>query len=182
MPHEISRLGYVLLGLLHASPSSGYDLRKVFALTPMSTFSDSPGAIYPALRRLERAGFVSGRVKGGSGSRRRQVFQLTSTGTAALKQWLIRPLEHEDVVRRMPELALRFAFMDLVVGKRGSIRFLKSLERELKAYVPTLRQHLESTKSRMRLSSRLALESGIRVYETHLRWARESITAYEKEM
>jgi DNA-binding PadR family transcriptional regulator len=148
----------------------------------MSTFSDSPGAIYPALRRLQRAGLVRGQVEGGPGSRRRQVFRLTSTGTAALKKWLTLPIEHEDVVRRMEELSLRFAFMDLVVGKHGSIRFLKSLERELKAYVPTLRQYLESTKSQMRLSSRLALESGIRGYETRLRWAREAVSAYEKEV
>ena len=182
MKQEISRLGYALLGLLHANPSSGYDLRKIFALTPMSTFSDSPGAIYPALRRLQRAGLVRGQVEGGSRSRRRRVFQLTSTGTTALKQWLTLPLEHEDVVRRMEELSLRFAFMDLVVGKHGSVRFLKSLERELKAYVPTLRQYSESTKGTMPLSSRLALESGIRGYETHLRWAREAVSAYEKEV
>lgn len=182
MSYAISRLGYALLGLLHASPSSGYDLRKIFALTPMSTFSDSPGAIYPALRRLQKDGLVRGRVEGGVGSRRRQVFQLTSTGTAALKKWLTLPLEHEDVVRRMEELSLRFAFMDSVVGKHRSLQFLKALERELKAYVPTLRQYMESMKSKLPLSGHLALESGIRGYETHLRWAREAVSAYEKEV
>ena len=54
MSARVSLLGYALLGLLHQKPSSGYALRRVFATTPMGTFSDSPGAIYPALGRLER--------------------------------------------------------------------------------------------------------------------------------
>src|SRR5258708_31023457 len=46
-----SLLGFAILGMLHARPQSGYDLRKAFVATPMRLFSDSPGAIYPALRR-----------------------------------------------------------------------------------------------------------------------------------
>jgi len=62
----IPLLGYALLGLLHQKERSGYDLRKVFTHTPVKHFSDSPGAIYPALRRLERR-----RSAHGSGSRKR---------------------------------------------------------------------------------------------------------------
>jgi hypothetical protein len=47
---KIPALGYALLGLL-MKPSSGYDLRKIFSSTSMKTYSGSPGAIYPALRR-----------------------------------------------------------------------------------------------------------------------------------
>jgi hypothetical protein len=39
-------------------PCSGYDLRGFFAGQPMATFSDSPGSIYPALKRLEKSGLV----------------------------------------------------------------------------------------------------------------------------
>src|SRR5260370_3518580 len=63
---EISLLAYALLGLLRQQPRSGYDLRKIFANTPMGTFSDSPGAIYPALQRLEKHGLVSSRVHASS--------------------------------------------------------------------------------------------------------------------
>ena len=37
-------------------------VKKIFALTPMAGFSDSPGAIYPALRKLERNNLVERRV------------------------------------------------------------------------------------------------------------------------
>ena len=61
---KIPSLGYALLGLLQ-KPSSGYDLRKVFSSTSMKTYSDSPGAIYPALRRLEHRGLVRGTIEEG---------------------------------------------------------------------------------------------------------------------
>jgi len=56
--------------LLWQSPRSGYDLRKFFSATPMMSFSDSPGAIYPALRRLEQRGFIRGQAEG---ARRRKI-------------------------------------------------------------------------------------------------------------
>ena len=56
---DIPLLGHALLGLLHGSSLSGYDVRKIFTETPMGSFSNSPGAIYPALERLEKAGLRS---------------------------------------------------------------------------------------------------------------------------
>jgi DNA-binding PadR family transcriptional regulator len=82
MSAPVSLLGYALLGLLHQRPSSGYALRKTFATTPMGTFSDRPGAIYPALRRLERQGLVRGRVESSAGLRQKQTFRLTPQGLA----------------------------------------------------------------------------------------------------
>jgi DNA-binding PadR family transcriptional regulator len=178
---SISVLGYALLGLLYSQPSSGYDLRKIFALTPLRTFSDSPGAIYPALRRLEERRLIRGKVEEGSGLRRRKIYRLSAGGVAELKKWLTRPVTSEDVVRGMEELLLRFAFMDSVIGRSVSIEFLRALERELKSYVPTLREFLKSEQSKMPTSGRLALESGIRSYEAHLRWVRDAIATYRSE-
>ena len=95
MDAHVSLLGYALLGLLHQRPGSGYVLRKIFATTPMGTFSDSPGAIYPALRRLERQGLVRGRVEQSAGLRQKQTFRLTPGGKAALEEWLERPLTRD---------------------------------------------------------------------------------------
>jgi DNA-binding PadR family transcriptional regulator len=180
MKRDIGLLGYALLGLLHDNPSSGYALRRVFALSPMTSFSDSPGAIYPALRRLEQAGLVRGYVERSSGSRRRRVFHLTPAGIAELERWLGAPPTRDDVTRRLDELTLRFAFMDQVMGKPASARFLEAMEAALEGYIPALRTYLKSATKQMPLSARLALESGIRGYETHLRWTREARAAYGK--
>ena len=178
MKERVSLLGYALLGLLNQRPGSGYALRKMFASTPIGTFSDSPGAIYPALRRLERQGHIRGRVAQSAGLRRKQLFQLTPRGKATLREWLERPLKREDVVAGLKEVMLRFAFTDAAIGPAASVRLLRDLARELEAYVPTLHTYLREHRAAMPLSGRLALESGIRSYDDLSRWAADALVAY----
>jgi DNA-binding PadR family transcriptional regulator len=98
---RIPLLGRALLGLLIDAPLSGYDIRRLFTQTPLATFSDSPGAIYPALKRLEAAGFVRGRVERSAGLRQRRLFRVTPAGKAALES--LRALQHE-LTTYLPEL------------------------------------------------------------------------------
>ncbi len=178
MSEPITLLGYVLLGLLQQGPASGYDLRKLFATTPLMTFSDSPGAIYPALRKLERQGLIEGEVEQGSGLRLRRVFRLTSDGQRALRDWLTQPVTRDDVVHNLNQLMARFGFMDEAVGPAGSIHLLEEMERELAAYLPELRTYVEGNESGMPLSGRLALDSGVRSYQALLEWSRAARAAY----
>lgn len=173
-------LAYALLGSLHQQPRSGYDLRKIFANTPMGTFSDSPGAIYPALQRLERSRLVSSRVHPSRGIRRRRLYRPTSSGRRAFKVWQTKSIARDDVVHRVDELMLRFSFMDQTVGPDQATRFLKALAKELGAYIPNLRHFLRVQGAGMPVSGRLAVESGIRGYETLLDWAKKSLAAYKK--
>jgi DNA-binding PadR family transcriptional regulator len=64
----------------------------------MASFSDSPGAIYPALARLETNGLVRGHIVEGSGLRRRKIYSLTAAGKAKLADWLSVAVTREDVV------------------------------------------------------------------------------------
>jgi len=178
--NDHSLLGFALLGLLQKTPMSGYDLRKIFATTAMGSFSDSPGAIYPALRRLETQGWVQGKVESGAGLRRRQVFKPTAQGLAALKAWLRKPVTRDDVVRRIGDLMLRFAFMDQVLGPDQAARFLRTFAEEISTYLPELRKYLDSHAGEMPLSARLALECGIGEYEARLQWATKSAAAYQR--
>jgi len=177
---EVSVLGYALLGLLQQQDRSGYDLRKIFSSTPMTSFSDSPGSIYPALRRLEQRGLVRSRVQERSGLRRRRLFHLTPAGSAELKRWQRLPIVRDDIIRGTGELMLRFSFMDESLGAAESLRFLTAMKAELTAYIPTLRTFLEEQGNGMVLSGRLALESGINNYECLLNWARNAIRSYER--
>jgi DNA-binding PadR family transcriptional regulator len=178
---NLSLLGYALLGLLEPHPGSGYDLRKIFAQTPMWSYSDSPGAIYPALARLEKSGLVRGRVEASAGLRQRKIFRVTAPGMAELKKWLRKPVSRDQVIREMGELMLRFAFTERVLGSPAALQFLKDLEKELRRYVPTLREFLDAQKDAMPLSGRLALESGIRGYESQLSWTKYAIAMYAKK-
>jgi DNA-binding PadR family transcriptional regulator len=176
-----SLLGFALLGLVRLrQPCSGYDLRKVFTHTPMGTFSDSPGAIYPALQRLEKLSLIHGSVENTATVRRRKLYRITSKGEAALKQWLGKPVERADVIRRMGDLSLRFAFLEEVLGQDTCIHFLESLLKALASYIPTLHEHLKTHRAHMPLSASLALQSGIMGYESKMAWAKLAIKRYRR--
>ena len=177
----VSKLGFALLGLLRQNPSSGYDLRKISSTTAMTTYSDSPGAIYPALQRLQGQGLIRGSIESGAGLRRRQVFRLTPQGAAELKRWITRPVVRADVIRGLDEVMLRFAFSEQAAGPAASVRILKFLQSELTLYIPDLHQQLRAGKAAMPTSGRLALESGIQGYECLLQWTRKAIATYRRE-
>jgi DNA-binding PadR family transcriptional regulator len=178
--NEISQLGFALLGLIHQQPMSGYDLRKVFTATAMGSYSDSPGAIYPALKRLEAGGLLSGSVEKSASLRKRRVFVITADGLAAFKTWLKSPVSRNAVVRNVDELLLRFAFMDGALGPSHSLGFLEQFAEHVANYIPELRQFLAVQRNEMPTSARLALECGIQRYGSHLDWARSSIAVYQR--
>ena len=179
--NDTSQLGYALLGLIHQQPMSGYDLRKIFISTAMGSYSDSPGAIYPALTRLEAHGLARGTVEKTTSLRKRRVFKITPAGLAAFTAWLQRPMTRDDVMRHIGDLMLRFAFMDGTLGPLQAVRFLRQFGDEIAAYLTSLQQYHASHASEMPLSGRLALECGIQEYEVRLRWARASVALYERK-
>ena len=175
-------LGYALLGLLHQKPASGYDLRKIFAETPMGNFSDSPGAIYPALRRLEEKKFVRSVVEKRAGIRLRKLLTVTPAGLSELSAWLQEPLEQADVATRLNEIMLRFSFADSVVGEAGTLHFLQSFEQQLKIYVPGLQKLHKLNSAKMPTSAALALENGVLGYEAQLKWVQHAIAVYKRKV
>ena len=170
-----STLELALIGLLKQQAQSGYNLRKTFATTAMRHFSDSPGAIYPALRRLEQRGWIAaeGSYGNGSGERRhRRAFRMTAAGDTALIECLCRPVTRDDVIWRMPELMLRFAFMDGNVPRSTTLLFLEQFEQALGAYLAELRTSFARMISTIPINTGLlAFQSGIESMEAQLAWA-----------
>jgi DNA-binding PadR family transcriptional regulator len=163
-------------------PRSGYDVKKTFTTTPMGRFSDSPGSIYPALRRLEQAGLVQGAVDDSRPLRPRKVFRLTRKGQVALERWVSKPVERDDLVRRGEQLMLRFAFMETLVAPDVVIRFLTELRSTIQSYVEELEQHLASAGAGMSLHGRLALEGGIEGHRAHALWSDKALRRIRREV
>jgi DNA-binding PadR family transcriptional regulator len=175
-------LGYALVGLIHLQPQSGYDLRKIFETTPMGHYSSSPGAIYPALKRLERQGLIRGEVAGGDTMRPKRVYQSTARGVEALRRWVSQPIDKGDLVRNDDELMLRFAFMGSVVDDDTTIRFLEQMLEALEVYIPELRQVLSAMPDEGPPHGRLALISGIEMYKTRRRWVRRALAEFAPDV
>ena len=168
-----SDLSLAILGLLSLGPLSGYGLRKVFLTTAMRAFSASPGAIYPALRRLEKDGLIEGTVQKTHTLRPRRVFALTKQGRAALVETVTRPVTRDDVVRRVDHLLLRFSFMSGLVGNEKIRRFLDTLAKETEGYLRKLEAELEATGPSMPFSGRAAFEQGVEGFRGIVRMAKK---------
>ncbi len=169
----LSTLTLAVMGLTGQGPMSGYDLRKVFSTTPMGHFSSSPGAIYPALKRLEKDGLVAARGK--EALRGKVVYGLTGKGKRALKGHLSQTVTREDVIWRLDELILRFAFMGQVLGADKTIQFLEQFAREVERYVEHLKLYLDEVFDGIPINARLAMEHGIANYGMNAKWARGAI-------
>ena len=108
-----------------AAPSSGYDLKRIFAATPMGVYLPSSGTPYPALRRLEQRGLVKVKApsgQGGQSARHRRVYESTQTGQAAHLDWLRAPVEPATVSRDLGLHLMRFAITEhLLPPKRCSL-------------------------------------------------------------
>ncbi len=170
-PRLPARLGRILLGLLAHGPMSGYDLRKVLVDTPMATFSDSPGAVYPALRRLQEEGLVRPQAGAAPSGRGRRALEVTAKGRARLRAWLFGPVARADIMGRPNELMLRFSFMSALAGEGEILAFLDAFRQGLKAYSAELEAFHAAAAPAMLPTGRLASEAGIEGYRTLLQWA-----------
>lgn len=174
-------LEYALLGLLHQQPQSGYDLRKIFEMTALGNYSGSPGAIYPALRRLEKHDLIEGEVDSSKEMRPRKLFRPTEAGRGRFRDWLVCDIERGDVERRMDELMLRFAFHATLDSRAATLRFLGSFLEEVEKYVGELDRQRGLFPEGTPLHPRLALAAGIEQYRACARWARKAIKRIEEE-
>jgi DNA-binding PadR family transcriptional regulator len=178
-------LEYALLGLVHAEPRSGYDLCKVFETTPMGHYSSSPGAIYPALKRLEGAGLVEGKVEKAGSLRPRKKFTVTPRGEEMLREWVSQSVSRDDLVWGGDELMLRFGFMGQLVTTPTVSGFLAGLAVAAEQYVAELEGHYDGM-SKLELpagvapTGRLALGQGIESYRVLAKWARQSLAELDQ--
>lgn len=179
MSSTATSLGNALLGLLHQSQQTGYALQKFFEDSPMGIYSSSPGAIYPALKRLEQKGLVTSSLVDTGPVQRARVYGPTPEGTAALLEWLVQPITRRDIEAGMDKLMLRFAFLGLIDSEGATRAFLEDLVRQLDAYLDVLAAiRSELVEKGVGRHGRLALEGGIETYRAHARWARGALAEF----
>ena len=176
----LTTLEYALLGLVGMAPMSGYDVHKVFDTTPMGHFSSSPGAIYPALRRLERRGLLEARLDQTTETRPRRVYSLSEAGEAALLAWLREPVTREGMVRDAGVPILRFSLMQGRLSAPAVVAYLEGYRQVVKSYVEELRGYLPDVQVDNALHARLALERGMSGYESDIDWIGHAIAVIKR--
>ncbi len=100
---------FIILGLLGVeSDQSGYDIRKTIQGSVGYFWNESYGQIYPALKRLAAAGFITAQGSTTTGSRpQRQAYSLTASGRKRFEEWLAVPYREDP---RRDEFLLKLFF------------------------------------------------------------------------
>src|SRR5258705_10936803 len=99
---------WAVLGLVASKPRSGYDIKRIVDKTIRHFWAASYGQIYPELKRLEEAGWITGDDVP-NGGRARRVFSITDAGRDALNGWFGGM---EARIQPRGEAALRPVFSD----------------------------------------------------------------------
>jgi DNA-binding PadR family transcriptional regulator len=172
----------VLLGLIAAAPSTGYDLKQRFAVTPLGVYQPSSGALYPALRRLELRGMLRGEPVGHGQARRRFVYHLTEQGRTAHAAWVRQPVSPATVAADLPMHLMRFVMMERLLSRAEVLGFLASLRDALAAFLEQVESHAAAAALEYQGGHpALALDHGISMYAASLAWTKRTITILARQ-
>jgi DNA-binding PadR family transcriptional regulator len=169
-------LEIAVLGLLNESPLHGYELRKRLS-SLLGTFrAFSYGSLYPTLRRLSEAGWITEEspkeAPSGARSRRgKRVYQLTAEGKEHLAELLadVGPDAFDD-----DGFGARLAFF---AQTRSDIRLqiLEGRRRKVEEKRDGMRSALSRTGARVDRYTRVLHEHGLESVDREVRWLTELI-------
>jgi PadR family transcriptional regulator, regulatory protein PadR len=77
-------LDLLILNTLALGPNHGWGIQQRIQQVSRETLSVSQGSLYPALHRLEAAGFLSSEMTTSENNRRARVYTLTAAGRKRL--------------------------------------------------------------------------------------------------
>ena len=173
-------LEIAVLGLLNESPMHGYELRKRLA-TLLGTFrAFSYGSLYPTLRRLSEAGWISEEapmdattVSGARSRRGKRVYRLTADGKEHLADLLaeVGPDAFDD-----EGFGARLAFF---AQTRSDIRLqiLEGRRRRVEEQRDGMKSTLARTGERLDRYTRELHEHGLESVDREVRWLTELIAS-----
>jgi PadR family transcriptional regulator, regulatory protein AphA len=181
MPRRISSSTQALLGLLCIAPMSGYDLGQAIHASVGHIWSESYGQIYPNLKRLAAAGFVSSREEKQQGKPSRTVYSITQKGRDQLITWLGMPPQPE-IPRN--EMLLKLFFGALVPAPI-LIAYVERMVVEhrslLEKFTRVEREEIAAFEGRLEVPYwRMTARYGQLEMEAHLDWAEETLAALRK--
>jgi DNA-binding PadR family transcriptional regulator len=168
---------HVLLGVVASESRSGYGLKKMFSSSPASVYQPSPGALYPALRRLEERGLLHAEKQVSSGGRALRLYQVTEAGLAVHLEWLRKPVVPETVGADLGQHLMRFSLMENYLERAEVIAFLADLGDALDGFVRGIEQFVAARQEALGQHAVLALEHGIAIHRASLEWVRSAMAA-----
>jgi DNA-binding PadR family transcriptional regulator len=176
-------LEFAILGLLHESPMHGYELRKQLT-TKLGAFraAISYGSLYPTLRRLQNAGWLTEESAAPAGDaplltnrRSRVVYKITAEGKERFQELLgsSGPETFDD-----PGFGVHFAFFART-DQATRLRILEGRRRRVEERREGLRDVLSRAAERLDAYPLELQRHGLDACEREVRWLEELI-AHER--
>jgi DNA-binding PadR family transcriptional regulator len=166
---ELTELECTILGVVwRRQPCSAYLVGKEFEVSQSSQWSASAGSIYPALQRLERAGFVTAH-KEPWGRNGRSEFRLSPAGLATLTRW-ISDLDSTLATPTPDPIRTRLFFLDALsdtADRQAALDSALALTAESLKKLEALVQELAELGPE---AEHLAALGGVFELEARLRW------------
>ena len=94
-------LDIVILKTLEAGPQHGYGISRHVRDVTAEDFSIDEGALYPALRRLEKRGYVESEWGVSDTGREAKFYRLTGAGRAELRSGLLTWERYVEAMARV---------------------------------------------------------------------------------
>jgi DNA-binding PadR family transcriptional regulator len=151
----------VILGFLYEVPMSGYDIKQMMENSVSYFFEASFGAIYPALRKMEKEGLVEKRVIVQEGKPNKNLYGITERGRVQFRQYLDSPI-NPTITRS--DILIRI-FFGRFTTKEKIVDWLEEEREKNQAMYDNLTRIAQSCGSDMEHYKRFTLEFGIRQAE-----------------
>ena len=171
MSKRITVIDYTILGLIQENPLTGYRIRKLFEDTALGNFSSSPGTVYPAVNKLRKLGYLKDLTPDDV---RNNPLTITNEGKSVLRQWLLKPIEMDEIKKEIDNLILRFGFMDKLVTNQDRLQFIQSFRSHVSQYLKELQAYHEDNAKDFPVQAQLAFQHGLATYSANLIWARKA--------
>ncbi len=139
---KTNRTRTAVLGFLTWHPMSGYDIKKRIEESIRNFWSESPGQIYPILRRLADDGLATKSTGASDGGRDRHLYTITEQGREELRRWLEASV---DLAIPRNELLLKLFF-----GRQVDRETCIWQVREYRKQMSELLDKYEATEQRLR--------------------------------
>lgn len=179
LKRDLTTLEYLILGLLGTAPQTGYGL--ITSLEQgVSRWSGSPGAVYPALKRLEKRDIIAGEIEAVHEMRPRKVYRLTSLGESLLDEWLRLPITNTGLLDERELNFVRFLFAEKRLSQTEILNWLDAYDAAIQTYDATHRTWYDLQMSMTSVHHQLLLESTMMELEMLRKWvnaARERLQA-----
>lgn len=169
---RLSRLEVTILGLVSTgAPCTTYWIRKQFQSSPSSHFSGSAGAVYPAIRRLEKQGLVRG-TRQRRGSRKLSSYRLTNRGEQALRHWLTPPLPLEDITHSLDPIRTRVYFLN-ALDSEERLRFVDDALEQTNRYLTVVKADCAARRRAGALMQHHGARGVLHEVRARIRWLRD---------